>query len=163
MRHRRDTYIGGSLVSGRVPNWDWSRNGGDYTNHRDFFTVHWEVQERTPAAVRLHVESPPALVDAELNGIKKQVVERMLADDLAAAVRAAGFEYQRGRMVSAASIARYKSTEAFRVLLPAQRCQNTAEASLEMVHAALEAAVSRAIEPFLSQIEREFGEHWKHA
>ena len=149
--------VGGPLVSAMIEQWEWYRDGGSYAKHRDFLTVHWEAQESSADVVRLHVDAPRYADDPRLNGLKSDLVERLLAAELAAQIEARGFAHQHGKLVSDKSVAGNKSTEAFRVVLtPAQR-RSTIEANLALVHEALGPLVQSRIDPLVPAINDAFG------
>lgn len=148
--------VGGELISGMVEEWEWYRNGGSYAKHRDFLTVHWEVQEKSPRFIRLHVDSPSVTVDPVLNRIKADIVEAMLSLDMRAEVQARGFEYQLGRLISDKAIADNKSTEPFRIELSPPQLTERLEQGLVLVHESLGSVVQGTLEPFRERIRREF-------
>ncbi|RXK85146.1 hypothetical protein EST62_07640 [Chlorobaculum sp. 24CR] len=148
---------GGPLVSGRDEEWEWSRRGGDYKNHRDFFTIHWEVQTSKPNEVRFHVESPIAEVDHKLNDIKNNIVSRFIRDDIKEAILSAGFEYKIGYRISEKCIRRYKSTEPFRIIMPNRFDLLSAEKNIEQIHEFFKRTIHSAVEPYLIRLQEEFG------
>jgi hypothetical protein len=149
---------GGPLVSGRVEEWDWSRRGGDYKNHRDFFTIHWEIQTSKPNEVRFHVESPVVEVDHKLNDIKNDIVSRFIRDDIREAIFSAGFDYKIGSRISEKCIRLYKSTEPFRIILPKHFEMSSFEKNIEYIHEIFSRTINSALEPYLIKIKEEFGE-----
>ena len=157
MRFEHRTLVGGPLVSGIPEELEWSRNGGSYEKSRDFFSIHWEVQTARPREVCLHVESPRADVDDVLNGIKQEVVLRMLDHDLLTAIQAAGLDYTPGKKISRSDIRCNKSTEPFRVVLPLRTPPTAIEENLEYVHEKLGSSIQAALEQFIPALQAEFG------
>lgn len=150
--------IGGPLVSGRVEEWTWSRRGGDYKNGRDFFTIHWEIQENKPNEVRFHVESPTVEVDNKLNDIKNDIVSIFLRDDIKRVILSKGFDYKIGSRISEKCIRRYKSTEPFRIIMPKHFELPSFEENIKLIHNIFRPTIDSAIELYLIQIKEEFGE-----
>ncbi|NTV68386.1 MAG: hypothetical protein HGB06_12085 [Chlorobaculum sp.] len=150
---------GGPLVSGRVEEWEWSRRGGNYNNHRDFFTIHWEIQESKPNEVRFHVESPIAEVDQNLNDIKKNIISRFISDGfLIGKIRdeilSAGYEYKVGRRITEKCIRKYKSIEPFRIIIPKCFELPSFEENIEHIHNAFGQTIHSVIEPYLIEIKK---------
>ena len=156
MEYNRGVLVGGPFTQGVDRRWDWTRNYGGYHRHRDFFSVHWEVQERDPSCVRLHVEAPSQAIDPFLNGIKQELVTAILASDIADVVRRSGYLYQPGARTSDRAIQRYKSTEPFRVVVNADRHGQTSVERIDLVHAAIGPHVATIIERFASQLDDHF-------
>lgn len=156
IRFRYGNPIGGALVSGRVDEWEWSRRGGDYKNGRDFFTIHWEMQENKPNEVRFHVESPNFNEDPRLNNLKVDIVLRFLKDDIRKAIYSADFEFKSGRRISENCIRKYKSTEPFRIILPKRFLLPSAEENIEQIHNIFRKTIDVAIAPYLTKIQEEF-------
>lgn len=145
--------LSGDYVTGVVEEWAWHRRGGSYAEHRDFFVVHWELQLRYPNDVRLHVESPRAEVDEQLNAIKADVVDALLSAAVEAEVERRGFAYVRGRKISEACVRRYKSTEPFRVVVDGAALGGP-ERSLALVHDALRDLVHARLAPHVPALDR---------
>ncbi len=156
MQHIQGTSLGGNLEKSVPSNWDWSKNGGEYVNGRNFFSVHWEVQERDPNSIRLHVESPNSSIDPFLNDLKQEVVQAILLSDIASKVSTCGFEYEEGKKTSIASIKRYKSTEPFRVNLAHHQRKPTTEKDIAMVHEAVGHYVNQIVQKYSDRLDEHF-------
>lgn len=78
------------FVQGIVPDWEWSGHGGNYDGNRGFITVHWDIQERDPDAIRLHVEAPRHATDNYLNGLKGRLVSLLLSSGIQRGIDAYG-------------------------------------------------------------------------
>lgn len=156
LRHEHGTLIGGPLKKAVVFEWDWSKNGGGYGENRDFFTVHWEVQERDPNSIRLHVESPVYQNDSFLNELKQEVIDAILASNIGQVVQQNGYEFQRGRKLSSEAVQKYKSTEPCRVILTDNQRQPTTEQDMAMVNAAIGPHIDQIIQRFSARLNRYF-------
>ena len=152
MEFQHGTLIGGSYTKGVVTGWDWITNGGGYNKHRDFFSVHWEVQEHDPYSVRLHVEAPARKIDSILNGIKHDLVAAILASNIPGIAHGAGYEYLAGRRVSAPEMNRNKSTEAFRIVLTPGHPARTSKDRIAAVHSILKPHVEAIIGQFSAKL-----------
>lgn len=119
MEFRTGKGMGGPLTKGLIEGWDRVRDGGSYARNRDFFSVHWEVHDHDSQCVRLHVESPRASADPELNAFKARVISALMRrlpaiSDIA---RAHGASVLEGRRLSEQQIQANKSTEPFRIVV----------------------------------------------
>lgn len=151
----------GSLTWFQPPKWYWTRNGGDYTHSRDFFCVHWEIQQaplqlQLGHFVRLHVECPRFGVDSLLNGIKEDLVMDLALPALKQAVLRAGFEYKISGKRSQQYIRQFPCTEVFRVLLPQTQWLESPEANLSLVDGRLHANVEEVVARLRPALDREF-------
>ncbi len=156
MKYSHGKLVGGGFTKGSDPAWDWAKCGGGYDQNRDFFSVHWEVQERDPANIRLHVEAPTSSEDSLLSSIKQQVIEAILAYDIATVAHQAGWIYKRGARVSTAAIHKHKSTEAFRVRLGHEQRKLTSEGDIETVNEAIGQHIGLILEQFREHLGRVF-------
>jgi hypothetical protein len=69
-----------NLVGAYRIGWNLSKNGNDYFSGNDFFSVHYEVNKKTPNEILLHIESPEQKNDTKLNQAKQQlkaIIENM--------------------------------------------------------------------------------------
>jgi hypothetical protein len=156
MRHTLGNILGGPLQKTIIEGWDWSKNNGEYKNHRDFFSVHWEVQERDPNSIRLHVESPNYTIDPFLNNLKQDVVDAILISNLAAAVQSSGFQHKRGSKTSCSAVQKYKCTEPFRVILTDIQRQPTTEQDIALVHKVIGPHVDEIVQLFVQRLNQHF-------
>jgi hypothetical protein len=145
----------GPFTKGMIDGWDYSREGGGYRKGSGFFSVHWEVHDHDPDAVKLHVEAPRAADDKTLNSLKQQVMQALLSSAIDDSVRSQGFDFQWGSRVSVEATERFKSSEAFRVLLRDQR-DSTHEDNLKKVHQVIGPELFRLIQRFAAPIGNEF-------
>jgi|SRR5579884_2089700 len=157
MRHIYGESLGGPLEKSVPDEWDWSKNDGEYTNHRDFFSVHWEVQERDPNSIRLHVESPRYEKDPFLNNLKQEVVNAILNSNIAKVVQHSGYQYKRGSKVSSSDVQKYKSTEPFRIVLTDKQRKPTTEQDIDLVHRAIGPHVNQIVQRFTKRLNQHFG------
>lgn len=155
MRYSYGKAVGGPFVTGVIPEWTWRRPGGSYARHQGFFDVHWEAQAACPHEIRLHVEAPAGEVDPELNALKAALVEALLAPGIEQGVTARGFGYKRGSRISAKCIARFKSTEPFRVVIGTPGARSV-EDNLALVHEAIGDLVAERIQSLLPAVDRAF-------
>lgn len=146
----------GPYEFGYEQGWHWSKNGGKHANNRDFFWVHWEINDKNPESVKLHVECPKAAIEPELNGIKQQIIEALLSTRFKKLIEEHGYTYIVGRQVSPEYIRANKSTQAFRILLTEEQRQGTHQANIKMINAIINQAISEVIEPFAAQLNRHF-------
>jgi hypothetical protein len=156
MRHVHGESLGGPLQKSQSTEWDWSKNGGGYNAHRDFFSVHWEVQDRDPNSIRLHVESPKYEVDSFLNDLKQEVVNAIFASDLAQVVQRSGYQYKRGSKVSSSAVQNFKSTEPFRVVLTDEQRKLTTEQDIALVHNVIGPHVNQIVRRFTDRLKQHF-------
>lgn len=155
---------GNDLERGGPKAWNWTRNGGEYSNGRDFFSVHWEVHlPKSPDdtdfsnVVRLHIEAPRFRDDPTLNSIKREVVQAILAAELARVAARGDMDLRRGTRTSIESIQANKCTEPFRVVLSPSQTKATPCANMECVHEVLWPTLSEVLTPFCPRLERLFG------
>jgi hypothetical protein len=156
MKYDHGELVGGKFTNGTQPRWDWTRHGGSYGQNRDFFSVHWEVQERDPSSIRLHVEAPDESADATLNQIKQQVVQALLASDIETIAKQNGFVYRPGSQISSKAMSRNKSTEAFRIVLDSAQRKPTSEEDIATVHEVFDFYVSQILDPFQEHLRQQF-------
>jgi hypothetical protein len=156
MKYDHGKLVGGKFTKSTNPDWNWARHGGSYDKNRDFFSVHWEVQERDPSSIRLHVESPDESADAALNLIKHQVVQALLASNIKSIALHKGYAYRSGPRISAKAMSSNKSTEAFRIVLDSAQRKSTPEEDIETVHKAFESHVSEILAQFEDQLRQQF-------
>jgi hypothetical protein len=136
--------------------WHWSKNRGSYDRGRDFFWVHWEISDGSPHSVKLHVECPNAATDPELNAIKQEMVQAFLSPTFKNILEQQGYTYIIGRRIKPEHIERFKSTQAFRVMLTDEQSQNDNKANIEMVNAVTNDAVRKVIKRFSTQLNSQF-------
>lgn len=156
MKFHHGKLVGGTFTKGVVPHWDWSRNGGCYNSGRDFFSVHWEVRERDPAGIRLHVEAPTESTDGALNSIKRQVLVALLASDIESIAQQKCYAYKRGTKISLESIRDNKSTEAFRLVVDSGQRKATSEQDIATVHDFLGSHVDQVLTQFRDKVSQQF-------
>lgn len=155
MDYNRGALVGGPFTQGLERRWDWKRNGGNYHNHRDFFSVHWEVQDRDPFSIRLHVEAPSHAKDPILNDLKHDVIVALLASKIGDVVQQSGHDYLPGTRTSEAAIRRYKSTEAFRVVWGAGS-KVPVEQRIAAVHEAIGPHIEAVLSDFAARLRAHF-------
>ena len=148
--------VGGGLEHGHELNWHRSKNGGHYNRHQDFFWVHWEIGDAKPCSIKFHVESPRVDVDAELNGIKQDMVSAFLSADFECLATQCGYNYKRGGRTKPEHMERFKCTEAFRVVLKPEQCQGNHRANIETVNAAMGPTVRAVLERFAARLNAHF-------
>jgi len=156
MIFKSDASIDGKLVYGYEQGWHWSRNRGGYNQSRDFFWIHWEIGDRSPYSVKLHVECPKATLDPELNAIKQEVVEEFLAARFKNIVEQSGYGYKVGNRIKPEHMEKFKCTSPFHVVLTKEQSQGTHQANIEMVNGALGGAVREVVERFEPRLKRYF-------
>ncbi len=150
-----DASIDGELVYGHG-GWHWSKNKGRYQNGRDFFWIHWEISERAPDTVKLHVESPNADTDSALNAIKREVVQEFLSARFKNAIERQGYAYKPGNRIKPEHMERYKCTAPFHVVLSAEQQQTTDEQNIELVNAIVADELSAVIYQLRPQLAKHF-------
>lgn len=155
MYYNRGALVGGSFTQGLERRWDWTKNGGNYHQHRDFFSVHWEVQDRDPHSIRLHVEAPSQERDPILNAVKHDVIAALLASKIGLVVRQSGHDYLPGPRTSEAAMRRYKCTEAFRVVWRTGS-KATVEQKIAAVHEAIGPHVETVLDDFAARLRAYF-------
>lgn len=108
----------GELAEAARDGWDWSRQGGKYSNHKNFFGVHWQVQTESVNRIRLHVQSPTRDKGAVLNRIKCELVGALRIAGIEQIANQHGYAYDdtQGRTTTDA-MENNKSTEVFQVVL----------------------------------------------
>lgn len=156
MNFKSDESIDGKLVYGYEVGWHWLKNKGGYNQGRDFFWVHWEIGGGKPNNVKLHVECPKAQTDADLNAIKKEMVNRFLSAHFKSLVEQYGFVYKRGSRVKTEHMEKYKCTSPFHVLLTNEQSQNSHQDNIEMVNAVMGDAVREVVQSFRNQLNSHF-------
>jgi hypothetical protein len=156
MRFLEDELVGGALIAGIIPEWEWSHNGGSYYTHKDFLWMHWEIQEKSPNEIRFHVESPTEQIDPALNGIKEDIVNEVLSTQTLNKIESAGFTIQKGRRVSQKCVRGFKSTEPFRVLLREDQAKSSMKENLLFVHEKAGAVLQEIIDRYLDRIKERF-------
>jgi len=118
MKFETKTLQGGELTRGLLDEWGWVKNNGSYKKGVGFFSVHWEIQHKYPNMVRFHVESPAYGIDPDLNDIKSVIVTDVLkCEENKNILRSESYVYESGKKISNDSIQKYKSLEAFKVIL----------------------------------------------
>ena len=105
--------VGGRLTKGHLLK-EESAFGG-YDSHQGFFGVHWEVQEKYPRQVYLHVESPKQKDNHSLNRIKARIIKAILNSDIPDLAKENGLDYQPGSRIDISNISNYKSTGVFSI------------------------------------------------
>src|SRR5262245_17378079 len=108
MNFESDSSKDGKLEFGYEDGWHWSSNGGNYKNGRDFFWIHWEINDLRPSNVKLHVECPPADAEPEMNAIKHEIVEAFLSPNFKKILEQNGYSYAENRKVKSADIRQNK-------------------------------------------------------
>lgn len=156
MKFQSGSSTDGPYEFGYEQGWHWSKNGGKYDNNRDFFWIHWEINDRNPESVKLHVECPKATLEPELNSIKQEIVESFLSAHFKNLIEQHGYTYMVGRRIKPEHVKRNKSTQPFRVLLTEKQIQSTHQANIEMINAITSKAISDVIEPFAERLNRHF-------
>ena len=146
MRFLEDELVGGALIAGIIPEWEWSHNGGSYYTHKDFLWMHWEIQEK----------SPTEQIDPALNGIKEDIVNEVLSTQTLNKIESAGFTIQKGRRVSQKCVRGFKSTEPFRVLLREDQAKSSMKENLLFVHEKAGAVLQEIIDRYLDRIKERF-------
>jgi hypothetical protein len=156
MKFNSESLIGGGVVHGYEEDLHWSKDKGGYHQHRDFFWVHWEIGDRAPLSVKLHVECPKVGVDPELNAIKQQMVEDFLSSRLQAVVEERGYIYKKGSRIKPEDREKFKCTAPFYVILTKEQSRNEHKANIEMVNAALGDEVRQVVQRFKPQLNHHF-------
>ena len=100
----KQTRIFGSFKHWPQKKWSWIKNNGGYDNKRDFFRMHWEVQDNYPDRVHFHVEAPAYDNDPELNLLKQKVILKIINSDIEKNARSNNLNYVKGRFTSLKSI-----------------------------------------------------------
>jgi len=147
----------GPYEFGYEQGWHWSKNGGSYDNSRDFFWIHWEINEAKPNRVKLHIECPNAMVEPELNEIKQEMAQAFLSPQFKNLIEQSGYTYIPGRQIRPEHIRRNKGTQPFRIELTEHQCQSSRQANIEMVNAVMGQAIGEIVKRFTSQLNRHFG------
>lgn len=158
--YRQERTIGNELERGGPRSWDWTKNGGHYFNHRDFFSVHWEIHlPKTPGVLRLHVESPRFEISETLNDLKGEVVESLRATRFRHEVESAGYGFKAGSRVSTEAIKANKCTEVFRVILTPKQRGETHRAEIEQVQQSIGAGIDEVLRRFTPRLRECFEEN----
>jgi len=136
----------GRLIKGYLPDWHWSRAGGNYRVGRDFFWLEYEVHEPL-LEVLVQVEAPNRETDPTLNQLKIGLIEQVagIASEKYPSIRC-----ELGTRASASNAARSKSTTVLKVTLVGDSMGSdwacAAEATIRVVHAVLGEFLSSAWE-----------------
>lgn len=154
MKFREGILQGGPFSQGFLDHWEWEKNGGNYKDGRDFFSIHWEIQHKSPDIVRFHVTSPNYTADPSLNNIKLNLVKSILENkDIFFCFSSRGFFCEPGKMISKASIQDNKSTEAFKIKLKESQKANTARENIVVVHREVTKSLNPILDKFCSQLK----------
>jgi len=148
--------MSGPLELGYEQGWHWSVRKGGHVSGQDFFWVHWEISNHKPNDVKLHVESPKASVDEDLNNLKQEVIEQLLAVQFQKLIEDRGWEFVRGIQLKAESIEKNKSTQVFRVVLPSEQKKETHQENIEMVNSVAGKEINEVIQRFQGQLDTRF-------
>lgn len=157
LHFHHDASRDGNLTLAYEPGWDWSRFGGNYDSGGDFFAVHWEVKERDPLNIRLHVESPKQMVDSKLNALKQSVIEDVLHSQIEQAARHAGLGFKLGSRLSLSAQQTNKSTEVCRLVLAEDKRDNSEEDRIREVHEIAGLIVSAIVSRYTSVLQDQLG------
>jgi hypothetical protein len=153
-------------VIGCLPTWEWEKNGGGYTDGRDFFCVHWQVNipksdlsaNVDRGIIRLHVESPRYEVDPFLNEVKRELIAALHDSKLGQEALNNGYDYKMGIRTSIDQVRSNKSTEPLRVLIPESQLKKADEDNIAGVHAALGSIVDQLVRSLDNNLNRYFSE-----
>jgi len=156
MIFQNDSTKSGPFELGHEQGWHWSVRKGGHASGEDFFWVHWEISNDRPNDVKLHVESPKASADEELNNLKQEVIEQLLAVQFQKLIEDRGWEFVRGVQLKAESIENNKSTQVFRVVLPSEQKKGTHQENIEMVNSIAGEEISEIIQRFKGQLDKRF-------
>lgn len=156
MNFKSDASIDGKLVYGYEDGWHQSKNKGGYNQSRDFFWVHWEIGDRAPNCVKLHVECPNVTTDPDLNAIKHEIVQEFLSTQIKNIVEQSGFIYKMGNRVKPEPMKKFKCTSPFHVILTKEQSQNNHQANIQLVNRVLGEAVSEVVQRFEPQLNHHF-------
>ncbi len=148
--------IDGPYTFGHEQGWHWSKNQGNHARGRDFFWVHWEISDGKPNHVKLHIESPKSEIDPELNAIKEQLVVAFLSPKISRLATQNGFAYKIGSRLKSEHIEKYRSTQAFQLILTPEQCKRDSRANIEMINEVLGQSVQEVIDRFTPQLNRQF-------
>ena len=156
MKFETGSSIDGPYKFGYEQGWHWSKDGGNYNNNRDFFWVHWEINDKNPESVKLHIECPKAEIEPELNSIKQEIVEAFLSARFKNLIEQHGYKYIIGRQIKPEHIKRNKGTQAFRISLTQQQRQSTHHENIEIINAITGEFVREVVGRFTAQLNRHF-------
>lgn len=147
---------GGAYTRSEIKEWEWITKRGGYKKGYGFFTVHWEVQHNSPSIARLHVESPKYDDDNNANGIKSKIISKLCGlADIQRVVESKGYIYKEGKKTNQEHIRRYKSTEAFKVIINASVVSDIRN-NISIVNDLLYGMLSPIIEQHREELNRHF-------
>jgi len=146
----------GPYELGHEQGWHWSTRKGGHASGQDFFWVHWEISSDRPNDVKLHVESPKASVDEELNNLKQEVIKQLLTVQFQKLIENSDWEFARGIRLKTESIENNKSTQVFRVVLPPEQKKETHQQNIEMVNSVAREAINEVLAPFKDRLDKRF-------
>jgi hypothetical protein len=145
MIFKSDASIDGKLVHGYEDGWHYATGKGHYHTGQDFLWVHWEISDRAPATVKLHVEAPKFAVDPDLNEIKGQLVAAFLDPRIRSAIEQKGLVYKPGSRCKPEHIKKFKCTAPFHIILTKEQIRATHPENIAVVHEVLGGFVEESI------------------
>lgn len=122
------------ITIGYRDGWDLSRFGGNYTNGKNFFAVHQEINTDSPNVVRFHVESPKSNVDEKINNIKCKLIGDIKdnINEIILKLKNGTFK-DSSRTYNLENIKNNKSSDVFQIILDETTNYNKARESIELI------------------------------
>lgn len=148
---KKDKQPSGKLVKGYLPNWNYTRNSGNFAKGKDFLSLHWEVKDDSLNIVRFHVESPKYEIDKELNRIKYKIIVGILASILEIEKLITVGEVKTGTMLN--NIDNDKCTEVFRVILNSGCILTSYDENIELVNHQVGKVINKVVSRYSNEIK----------